>query len=139
MLYNSAKARKLKSLTVDKGLLREVREVQKMVNAVTLCKFSTNCTRDARPFEPRGISLVLRRRPVRLMHRDGIPDAREGFAGFGTSCQRRSGQLAWYVAVHSPPQTLTLQFRDLDRALLRNGQNGCRGSVGYLQSLLQAE
>lgn len=37
----SAKARKLKSLTVDKGLLREVREVQKMVNAVTMCKVST--------------------------------------------------------------------------------------------------
>lgn len=35
-----AKARKLKSLTVDKGLLREVKEVQKMVNAITLCKVS---------------------------------------------------------------------------------------------------
>lgn len=33
-----AKARKLKVLTVDKGLLREVKEVQKMVNAITLCK-----------------------------------------------------------------------------------------------------
>ncbi|KAJ9117444.1 hypothetical protein QFC22_004294 [Naganishia vaughanmartiniae] len=34
-----ARARKLKSLTVDKGLLREVKEVQKMVNAVVLCQF----------------------------------------------------------------------------------------------------
>ncbi|KAJ9098130.1 hypothetical protein QFC21_004459 [Naganishia friedmannii] len=45
----SSRARKLKSLTVDKGLLREVKEVQKMVNAVVLCKFyeddlSDQCT-----------------------------------------------------------------------------------------------
>lgn len=34
------KTRKLSSLTVDKGLLREVREVQKIVGALIQCRVS---------------------------------------------------------------------------------------------------